>query len=162
MVKKAVTVIALVGLLAGCAHAPYTVEAPFNPESVSWSQTPGTDTLKGQAFLRTVDGHVKTCAGYPVILVPYNRYFAEVTRAYVRGYSALTNKDPRAHGYARETRCDADGKFSFSNLPSGEWLVVAEVRWGIPDGDFVLPQGGVVYATETTSRASSEEVILTR
>lgn len=162
MFKKTVAALVSALSLGGCAQRAYTVQASFNPDSVAWAQTAGDDTLTGQAFLRTVGGDVKTCAGYPVVLVPYNSYFYEVTKAFAKGYSALTNKDPAAGSYARKSQCDARGDFSFSDLPTGEWIVVAEVRWGVPNGYFVTPQGGVLFALANTTPSGDTKVLLTK
>lgn len=68
--------VSFVGLLAlsGCAAQPYTIQTPFNDAEMAWSQSPGTAAIKGQGFLKTVGGDVKTCAGNVVSLVPDTPY----------------------------------------------------------------------------------------
>jgi len=162
MFRKVVLVASLAGLLGGCAQRAYTVRAPFNPDSVSWALKTGSDILSGQAFMRTVGGDVKTCAGSPVALVPYDSYFSAVAQANVEGYSSITNTDPRANAYVRKTKCDVQGGFSFSNLPTGQWIVVTKVVWGVPNGYFVVPQGGPLSLVADTSPSSDTKVLLTK
>jgi len=102
---------------------PY-VDADFAP----WSG-PGTATLHGQAFLKTVGGDVKTCAGEAVFLIPGNPYDDELVTA--KG-SGLANGDARVRSHFRETICDAQGNFAFEAVPAQRWYVATMVTWNTP------------------------------
>ncbi len=50
----------------------------FNPCEIRWfTEKQGNNTIKGQAFLRTIGGYIRTCAGYDVLLVPFSSYAKE-------------------------------------------------------------------------------------
>ena len=62
--------------LAGCVQSrpPYALRTPFlDSDFRPWSK-PGPAAISGQAFLRTVGGDVKTCAGQDVSLMPGTQY----------------------------------------------------------------------------------------
>lgn len=90
----------------------------------------GPSTLRGQAFLRTVGGDVKTCAGRDVLLVPASAYFDELIRKVGSGVNV--EADRRALALIRKSICDAQGNFQFAQLPVGQWYVIAKVTWGVP------------------------------
>jgi hypothetical protein len=139
--------IAVVGLLialAGCAVAPVPVsmtvpfsEADFQP----WAGT-GNASIRGQAFLKTVGGDPKTCAGQEVGLIPDNAYARELLLALQTGASARGNADPRVRSYIRKEICDAQGSFLFENIKPNEWIILARVTWGVPSRYGVNQQGG--------------------
>jgi hypothetical protein len=53
---------------------PYALRTPFlDSDFRPWSK-PGPAAISGQAFLRTVGGDVKTCAGQDVSLMPGTQY----------------------------------------------------------------------------------------
>src|SRR5690348_10625074 len=106
-------------LLTGCARAPYTIQAHLDPDELAWANQQGTGTIMGQAFMKTVGGDVKTCAGNTVQLVPASAYTREMTAAARAGASAWANRDPRLTQYIRSTKCDAQGNFSFNAVPGG-------------------------------------------
>lgn len=93
----------------------------------------GPATLHGQAFLKTVGGDVKTCAGARVLLLPASPYVDEVLAKKSAGITV--NQDPRLQSYTRSTICDAQGNFSFANLPVQKWYVITRVTWGVPQAD---------------------------
>ena len=94
---------------------------------------PGPASLHGQAFLKTVGGDVKTCAGEKVALLPATPYNNEVMHSGAN--NNFENRDARADQYVRYSICDAGGNFSFSNLPAQEWMVLVSVTWGVPTVD---------------------------
>jgi hypothetical protein len=73
------TVLALVAF-TGCAAAPparkgaMPISTPFTDAAFApWAGT-GNASIEGEAFMRTIGGDVKTCAGQSVILMPNNPY----------------------------------------------------------------------------------------
>ena len=90
----------------------------------------GPSNLHGQAFLKTVGGDVKTCAGESVLLLPATPYVDELIAKESAGVSE--NADSRLISFSRKTICDAQGNFSFARLPAQRWYVLTEVTWGVP------------------------------
>lgn len=151
-------------VLASCA-SPYTMKNNFNPDEVKWSLQDGTAVIKGQGFLRTVGGDVKTCAGYPVKLVPYSSYTEEIHNAYLNGKltAGISNKDTNLFTYRKTTQCDAQGNFEFSNLPAGRWYAETLVHWSVPSGYLNLSQGGWIQSDViSTYPNKTTQVILTK
>ena len=129
-------------LLAGCVVPTPTVvpqQQAFNAADLVWSKETGTGVVSGNAFLRTVGGDVKSCAGFPVSLAPHSPYSQErATILYgsdAGGYQPLNSlvRVPKVHpdfsSFYRRTTCDINGEFEFTNVPSGVWYLVAIVTW---------------------------------
>lgn len=140
-----VAFIAAAMLLTGCAATqPKVVQMvfPFDDAAAAEAMKPGTNSVTGSAFLRQRGGGVVTCAGAGVMLFPATRYAVERVK-YLYGNSRdgvrsvsqhreLIQFEPDAPGYKTaviETRCDAQGKFSFDRVADGDWFVVTQVTW---------------------------------
>ncbi len=140
---RRIVALAACGLtLTGCLTTQsYTLTQPYSETDFSPYERSGQADLRGQAFLKTVGGDVKTCAGNKVYLMPATAYNAEIL-AHVP--ATFTNRDGRADRFTRIGICDADGKFEFDSVPATQWFVLTDVTWGVPNGDFVNQQGGMV------------------
>lgn len=150
--------------VAGCSapkYAKYVIQTPFNESMMTWSQTRGDATIKGQGFLKTIGGDVKTCAGNDVLLMPSNAYTQEAVRIGLRNGDAA-NLDVRLAKYMKMTRCDAQGNFSFRSLASGDWFVITTATWGVPDRYTVTQEGGVVMQGVNLAPGELKEVILSK
>lgn len=128
------TIVDLPGSDFTVEHSNCAVENPFQieyrPADFAAWQGQGISSLHGQAFLRTVGGDVKTCAGEFVYLIPGAPYFDQ----YLKMSAAdLAQADPEAMAQLRRTVCDAQGNFSFKSVPAGKWYVLTSVTWGIPN-----------------------------
>lgn len=121
----------------------------FNPSEVKWFYQKGNNTIKGQSFARTNGGNIVTCAGLPVYLEPVSKY-AEERIAHIYGNTqkgVFTKIDsashpglflktiifkpdnPKYYKYMKQTICDANGNFKFTNLPNGEYFVTSMIMW---------------------------------
>lgn len=123
-------------LTGGCAQqrTPYTMVSTFDEADYLPYTRSGDSSLAGQAFLRQKGGGVVTCAGSTVILFPATAYTREAIFAMARGSQPINTHqtEGRLTGAKRESRCDAQGKFAFSGLPSGlSWFVATEVKWQV-------------------------------
>jgi len=138
-----------------CAHcsgacaqnSTYRIQTTFSGQDFQPWAGSGPAKLHGQAFLRTVGGDVKTCAGARVILAPANAFDRELIQADQAGYGVVANGDPRAGRYFRAVTCDAQGNFSFTGLPALPWVIETEVTWSIPNGGVLIPdqkEGGIL------------------
>jgi len=131
--------------LPGCAPTvqSYTLTQTYNEAEFTPFAGAGPASLNGQAFLKTVGGDVKTCAGNQVFLVPSTPYNDEVI-AHTRVGEPLANRDSRATQFTRVSICDASGKFTFDRIPAKKWYVVTKVTWGVPSEYGINQQGGEV------------------
>jgi len=139
--------IALMALtLSGCAGfeptPPVALTTAFDAAAFAWSTKPGGNTVTGDALLRTRGGDVKTCAGLNVTLLPATPYTAEyIWRRFGSedgGYSGNVDVGPITLApdldrFRRSGVCDAQGVFTFANLPDGAYYVIATVTWEVPE-----------------------------
>lgn len=116
---------------SSCALADAAaMQTPFAAGALAPWDGHGPANLHGQAFLKTVGGDVKTCAGARVLLLPATPYVDELLTKTKAGISVQV--DPRLMSYSRSTICDAQGSFSFVGLPAQRWYVLTDVTWGVP------------------------------
>ena len=168
--------IATVGaaVLSGCATTrTLTVGSHFDPAEVAWFQHDGTNTIRGNALLRTVSGEVRTCAGLPANLTPVSTYARERMHLLYgdrdngllsasRGRVAFASTDPEYQRMSRHTRCDSQGNFTFSALPDGDYFVTALVVWGVPLNAFMTAtQGGYLMQRVHVAGGGVKEIVLT-
>lgn len=111
----------------------------------------GAANLRGQAFLKTMGGDIKTCAGEHVLLLPVAAYVDEFLSKRKAGISV--DGDPRLQPYTRTTICDAQGNFSFAGLPELRWYVLTDVTWGAPETN---QQGGVLMQAVTLAPGDNQ------
>jgi hypothetical protein len=116
---------------------------------------PGENGISGQAFLRQQGDSVVTCAGSRVLLLPATSYFREMFwHMIVAGGEPKPPETayPCLKGMIRRTECDAQGNFSFSEIPDGTWFVLTQVNAG---------DGGVLITEVTLSNRRTIQVLLT-
>ena len=116
---------------------------------------PGENGLSGQAFLTRQGDSVVTCAGSRVLLLPATSYFREMFWHMIVARSEPEppeNPSPSLKGMIRRTECDAQGNFSFSEIPDGKWFVLTQVK---------ARDGGVLITELTLSNGATPQVLLT-
>ncbi|MBK3332820.1 hypothetical protein GWK41_07035 [Persephonella atlantica] len=142
----------------------------FSPSDVSWFLKKGSNTIIGQAFIRTKSGDVITCAGYEVELIPYSKY-AEKRMEYIYGNSTEgfvpIKKFPynirffpeyrEYENFKKKSVCDAAGVFKFKNLPDGKYYIVSLVYW-----ETYQPEGGFLMKKVSVKNGEIREVILSK
>lgn len=165
-----------IGLLTMCAASacvitsrpiliPSTMPGPavvsYQPASAAEYQpflAPGTATIKGQAFLRTNGGEVRTGAGSSATLDPLTSlardWLAKVGTIADRFSEAPT--DTLFQRARRSTVIDAQGNFAFSGLSAGKYAVRTTVYWIIGSA----PQGGLLFDTITVAAGETKQLIL--
>jgi len=142
----------------------------FSMSDVSWFYKKGDNMLIGQAFIRTEDGTVITCAGYQVYLIPYSDYIAQRLK-FIYGNDRESfipvEKYPKKikfyPDYAELDRvkktavCDANGKFKFKDLPDGTYFVITKIIWHTP-----RLKGGYLMKKVTIEKGEVKELLLSR
>jgi len=158
---------ALAAITAGCAGSPARgVPDPLgrSADSGEYAAFMGTgeEELSGQAFLTTKAGDVKLAAGRQVTLDPATGY----ARAWFRRYGtdvdrfAVPANDSLFRAARRTATANSEGRFRFTALKPGQYLVRSLVTWEA-EGDSVR-QGGVVAALATAGDADSPELVISR
>lgn len=151
--------------LYGCEETQQLAgRMPFPENEYKSLATTGTATVKGQAFLKTRGGDVKVAAGNEVILNPVTSYSNEWYQIFYLQHTPMEQPDERLWLYAKKTIADGDGRFTFKNVPAGDYYVTTGVFWETPTGYQATMQwqGGVVTKKITIKDSEEIEVILTR
>lgn len=157
-IQAALAVAVATSLVACVAQKPVAqINVPFDEAAYLQYTTPGQGSITGQGFLRQRGGGVVTCAGDTVMLLPATVFFRSVV-AQARGGAQFTafSSDPRYKYMVRMGRCDAQGNFSFANLPAGAWLVATRVGWEVANS----PQGGTLLREVALSSGGTQHVLL--
>lgn len=150
---------------AGCgAGQGGPIEAAFDPKAAEFALKPGTGTIDGQAFLRRDQGRLVTAAGERVFLIPatsytmerFNRMFGGEYRSYYGNEVAAPPDD--YYRFRREAKVDMSGRFTFSNLSAGRYIVATRVFWTEPRS--FLTHGGAVYDVVEVKENESSQAIL--
>lgn len=154
--------------LAGCVTPPKPVQltASFNAEEARRLIQPGINVVSGSALIRQNGGGVVTCAGLPIVLVPHTSYAAERLRALYgnteRGYNNVYRQlqfipdEPGYTQYTRKTICDAQGKFSFTDVADGRFYLISHITWQVGNA----AQGGALMQAVSVSGGESRDVVL--
>jgi hypothetical protein len=158
--------------LAGCAATtpppPRHLTSEWNPADVAWSAEKGTGSITGQAFFQTRGGQPRTCAGLEVSLIPQSPYADERIEAIygdtVKGYRPawrgrihFAPDHTTYHDTMIEAVCDAQGNFSFEDLPAGTYYVITRLTWQV---DYSV-QGGSLMQRVELNEGETKRVILT-
>lgn len=103
----------------------------FSDKDHSAWMAKGEAEISGEGFLRRPDATLARCSGGVVYLVPATPYFQEWIEVYRSGARIANPKAlHETHGRAiRKTQCDATGRFTFSDLPLGKWLLVTRIAY---------------------------------
>jgi len=160
--RHATLLILMMAFLAGCETVEPVVRIEFPEAEYAALAETGKASVRGQAFMKTLGGDVKTAAGNDVTLNPVTSYSQQWYMAYCQK-KPLEPADPRINQYIHKTIADAEGRFEFLDVPAGEYFLVATVIWYAPTGyrGSLQQQGGLVVKRIMLEEGESEKVILT-
>ena len=147
------TAAALLSLAA--AGGAIQLDHVFVLDEVRWVRDAGRSTVLGQVSLKLRDGTLKSCAGFPVELLPVAKYSSErIRRTYANNESGqvllednppkFTPDAPEYHEYLLKSSCDAHGAYRFENVPAGDYYVMAFIIWDVPGSNPPAKTGGAV------------------
>lgn len=161
------TVIFLSLALAGCgggAGQPYKLHSDFNPDQHKAYIDKGNAKIAGDFNVIRSDGAQLTCAGGEVLLMPNTSYFNELAEARRDGrmidpeskakFRVALEAEPAYKHIVRTSKCDAQGKFSFSKLPAARWILA--VRLTIASGKTI--KNGMLLKPVTTADKGTTRV----
>ena len=165
IVRVAAVALGLPLAYAGCAarqepmpkYGPpfVTMRTKFDYSEHESYAKPGENGIRGQAFLRQEGDSVTTCRGNRVLLLPATSYFREMFWHMIAARSEPNPPEtpyPSLKNMIRRTECDAQGNFSFSEIPDGTWFVLTQVN-AKPDRMLITEM--------TLSNGETTEVLLT-
>ena len=144
-------------ILASATRQPVQIKTTFDPLEHNVYTQPGESSIKGQGFLRQQGGGVVTCAGSEVLLMPVTSYFREVVMHFRAGNTPQIAKNIDQIAARKRGQCDAQGNFSFSQLPAGSWFVMTQVNWVVSSNE----QGGRLIREVYLSKNETIQVLLT-
>ena len=132
-------------------------------------QASGSAKLSGEAFLKTRGGDVRYGAGSQILLIPATAYAREfVEQDLVRMKKEIEPPlDHRLYDIIRSTQADSKGKFIFSNIPGGTYILYTSITWEVPQfsrtlGSYSSSTGGPVWQEITVQDGEQRLIILTR
>ena len=154
---------ALAACLAACAKSD--VDVKFDPAAAAFIRESGKGKIEGHAFFRGENGRVVFAAGEYVYLIPATPYsdarFAAFfgDRKYLRATRLFLSMeaDPDYKNYARNTKAESDGRFSFENVAPGSYYIWTQATW-VPE-NAILPQGGIIYEKVTLTGKEEDNKI---
>lgn len=104
---------------------------------------------------------MKYGAGEQVILLPVSPY----TNEYVQGVGTIrgaATPDPRLETYTRRAMAGGDGKFTFRNVPAGEYHIYTRVFWEIPSQYGLRTTGNWVKGRVVARAGETTSIVLTQ
>lgn len=158
--RRGVLLLAAGVVFIGCAiREPVEMKTKFDYAQHKPYTLPGNNGIKGQGFMRQQGGGVVTCAGSAVYLLPKTSFFGEAIDLFRSGNTPqlTTAVDPAYKSMVKESQCDAQGNFSFAQLPDGAWFILTEVRWMV---GYAL-QGGTLMRQVSVANGETIQVLLT-
>jgi hypothetical protein len=151
----------LAAMLAGCVSSA-GIESVFDRSAAAIVLESGNRTIKGQALLGRENGTIEYAGNNKVRLLPdtpYQRWRMKELYGERRiAYTAKEIKDtpPDYAKYSRETIADADGRFTFTQVPEGKYFVATKVFW--KEGENL--RGGYVYAPVDLTEADQLALVV--
>lgn len=138
--KFAIKLLVAFSLTACAPLPPITAQTPYNIDEYKQYTQTGPNTIRGQAFLRQKNGGTVNCGGNDVLLMPDSPFFRELLNIASRGRRPAVAQGQIDPALLRKAECNAQGNFTFSNLPNGKWLLATEVSWyaGYKQGGYLV------------------------
>jgi hypothetical protein len=139
---------------------------------------PGTATIEGQAFvvvqggdvildtkgyLTTLSDNTRTASGNDVTLDPATPFAMDwymKSGTSLRRFTSAPN-DPAFRAARKTAVADESGRFTFSNLPAGRYIVRTTITWKTPRDSYrTMTQGGVASAVVDLADGERKTLIL--
>lgn len=151
-------------ILTGCMPAYVAPPQPlwrtplatFEQAPLAAGIMPGHATIRGQAFSKTVGGDIKYGAGNDINLVPDTPYSRECIDILSSSPSECAAK---VRPYVRTVQADGEGRFEFTGIAPGSYIVTTTITWGIPTGYGIRQTGGQVTAIANVANDTDEVTV---
>ena len=158
--------LSVVVFLHGCACTPIkpVERIPVPVSEYNSLNKEGTGIVTGKAFLKTRGDDVKTAAGQTVRLHRVGIYSEQWFELASNRKVHTAAYDYRLEDYVFMTIADDDGRFTFKDVPAGEYYLTTKVFWFTPVGDrgVLIPRGGHFRKQINVEIDKTLNVILTR
>ena len=164
MLSKAVLILALSTVVVGCWGRGVSIPIP-DLNAAGFALMDGDAIVEGSGFIRVPNGERVFCAGSAVWLVPNTPYFQWASNQ-PRDRIANAMRNSEAIAYVRTETCDVDGRFTFTNVPAGEYLAGTIITWETPFRLSVLSgtaiMGGEMFIPVAVEAATTQTITITR
>lgn len=119
--------------MAGCGlRRVENIQAPYVDSEYQPYARPGSASIVGTLSDRSIAGNAMTCADMDVELVPATTYTRETIPIIRAGRLPSGRGSPGDKTLLRSTikkaTCDTSGRFEFTGLAAGSWLIAVEMR----------------------------------
>ena len=146
-------------LMMGCAKT-YDRQAEFIHEEYAPYEGTGTARICGQAYLSLDAGKQHIASGDRVLLAPVTSYTEEAFKVKVMEGQKMEDPDPKAMKFEKHTKTDDDGRFCFTDLPGGEYYVVADIA--LPTSTKEHRESQLAHAKASVKGDENVYVLVTR
>ena len=138
----------------------YERKAEFIHEEYAPYAEEGTARICGQAYLSIEDGQQHVAVGDRVLLAPVTAYTEEAFKVKVLRGRNMVDPDPRAAKFEKHTKTDDEGRFCFTDLPSGDYYVVADIA--LPTSTKTKRTSELAHAKAAVKNGENVYVLVTR
>ena len=147
-------------LFAMSCATVYERQVQFNEEEYAPYKGLGTARLCGQAYLSLDAAKQHVAMGDRVLLAPATSYTDEAFKIKVMEGRTMADPDPKAIKFEKHTKTDDEGRFCFTDLPAGEYYVVADIV--LPTSTKEHRESQLAHAKATVNADESVYVLVTR
>ena len=151
-------IVLLSGLLISqltVSSEPLALQSEFHTDEVKWVLEKGDSSVQGTAALRLKNGTIKNCSGSSVELLPVANYSNErIFKTYGNndsGQVLLEDNPPKFtpdakeyHDLVLKSSCNEKGEFTFNDVHSGDYYVIAFIIWDTNKNGATSKTGGAV------------------
>ena len=153
------------------AAEPIKLTSTFNAKEIEWVKTAGNSSVSGSAEIRLENGETKGCASFNVELLPVASYSNErikLTYGNNKGGQILLSQNPPKfnpdvkayHEMLISTTCNTKNEFIFTNIPKGDFYLIAFIMWDENKDGAPIPSGGAVMKRIVVTENSAIKVDL--
>lgn len=146
--------------------AVYQRQSSFQLDEYAPYRAKGTATLSGEAFLRTRGGDVRYAAGENVMLIPATAYSTEfLVFDLIQGKKEIVPVlDKRLYDEIRTAQADSKGRFSFTDIPDGAYILYTSIYWALPyaSSSYLSTAGGPVWKHVSVKEGEHKTIVLTK
>lgn len=157
--KRWIVLLLVAFVMMSCAKT-YDRQAEFIHEEYAPYEATGTARVCGQAYLSLGNGQQHVASGDRVLLAPVTSYTDEAFKVKVLRGGKMGDPDPKAMKFEKHTKTDDEGRFCFTDLPGGEYYVVADIA--LPTSTKEHRESWLAHAKASVKADENVYVLVTR
>lgn len=146
-------------LMGGCART-YDRQAQFVHEEYAPYASEGTARICGQAYLSLDEGKQHVASRDRVLLAPVTSYTTEAIQVKVVRGQKMKAPNPEAMKFEKHTKTNEEGRFCFTELPAGEYYVVADIA--LPTSTKEHRESQLAHAKASVKADENVYILVTR